>query len=71
MREVLELKFLFVVVVVGLKYDIKIGFLMEIYKKVDKLIFGGIIYNMFLCVKYNVRMKGVEEFDIELVKGLV
>lgn len=54
MREVLELKYFFVVVVVGLKYDIKIGFLIEIYKKVDNFIFGGIIYNIFLCVKYNV-----------------
>lgn len=71
MREVLEPKLPFVAVVAGSKYDTKIGPLTEIYKKVDKLILGGIIYNTFLCAKYNVRMKGVEESDIELAKGLV
>jgi phosphoglycerate kinase len=45
--------------------------LTEIYKKVDNLILGGIIYNTFLCAKYNIRMKGVEESDIELARGLV
>lgn len=70
-REVLEPKLPFVAVVAGSKYDTKIGPLTEIYKRVDKLILGGIIYNTFLCAKYNVRMKGVEDSDIELAKGLV
>ena len=71
MREVLEPKHLFVAVVAGSKYDTKIGPLTEIYKKVDNLILGGIIYNAFLCAKYSIRMKGVEESDIELAKVLV
>ena len=71
MREVLEPKLPFVAVVAGSKYDTKIGPLTEIYKKVDKLVLGGIIYNTFLCAKYNVRMKGVEQSDIDLAKGLV
>lgn len=57
---VLELKRLFVVIVVGVKYDIKIGFLIVIYRRVDYFIFGGFIYNIFLCVKYGVKIKGVE-----------
>lgn len=46
--------------VVGVKYDIKIGLLIVIYKRVDYFIFGGFIYNIFLCAKYGVKIKGVE-----------
>jgi len=61
----------FVAVVAGAKYDTKIGPLSELYKKVDYLILGGVIYNTFLCAKYGIRMKGVTEEDIEAAKGLV
>lgn len=50
----------FVAVVAGSKYDTKIGPLSEIYKKVDKLVLGGVIYNTVLCAKYGVKIKGVE-----------
>ena len=50
----------FVAVVAGSKYDTKIGPLTEIYKKVDKLILGGVIYNTYLCAKYGIKIKGVE-----------
>ncbi|MCO5553579.1 hypothetical protein L7F22_007102 [Adiantum nelumboides] len=61
----------FVAIVAGAKYDTKIGPLTEIYKKVDKLILGGVMYNTYLCAKYGVKIKGVQESDIELARGLV
>jgi phosphoglycerate kinase len=59
-KEILSPKRPFVAVVAGAKYDTKIGPLSEIYKKVDKLLLGGIIYNTFLCAKYNIKIRGVE-----------
>jgi phosphoglycerate kinase len=61
----------FVAVVAGAKYDTKIRPLYAIYEKVDRLILGGVIYNTFLCAKYDVRIKGVAEEDITLAKELV
>ncbi|KAH7293453.1 hypothetical protein KP509_28G026300 [Ceratopteris richardii] len=61
----------FVAIVAGAKYDTKIGPLTEIYKKVDHLILGGVMYNTYLCAKYGIKIKGVQESDIELAKGLV
>ncbi len=61
----------FVAVVAGAKYDTKIGPLNEIYKKVDHLILGGVIYNTYLCARYNIRIAGVSEEDIAAAKKLV
>jgi phosphoglycerate kinase len=61
----------FVSVVAGAKYNTKIGPLSEIYKKVDTLILGGVIYNTYLCAKYGVSIKGVSTEDIEAMAGLV
>ncbi|MBW1740511.1 MAG: phosphoglycerate kinase [Deltaproteobacteria bacterium] len=61
----------FVAVVAGAKYDTKIGPLNELYKKVDHLILGGVIYNTYLCAKYNIRIAGVSEADIIAAKKLV
>ncbi|OEU52037.1 MAG: phosphoglycerate kinase [Desulfobacterales bacterium C00003060] len=61
----------FVAVVAGAKYDTKIGPLTELYKKVDHLVLGGIIYNTYLCAKYNIRIAGVSEADINAAKNLV
>ena len=44
--------------VAGAKYDTKIGPLNELYKKLDHLILGGVIYNTYLCAKYNIRIAG-------------
>ncbi|MDA3834599.1 MAG: phosphoglycerate kinase [Spirochaetales bacterium] len=71
LRKVLEPERPFVAVVAGAKYDTKIGPLNEIYKKVDHLLLGGIIYNTFLCAKYNIRVAGVSESDINAAKVLV
>lgn len=61
----------FVAVVAGAKYDTKIKPLYAIYEKVDRLILGGVIYNTYLCAKYDVRIKGVTDEDISLAKELV
>ena len=61
----------FVAVVAGAKYDTKIGPLNELYKRVDHVILGGVIYNTYLCAKYNIRMAGVSEADIKAAKKLV
>jgi len=61
----------FVAVVAGSKYDTKIGPLKEIYKRVDHLILGGVIYNTFLCAKYGIHVAGVGESDIEAARDLV
>jgi len=58
-------------IIAGSKYDTKIGPLKEIYKKVDNLILGGVIYNTYLSVKYNVKIKGVTDEDIKLAEELV
>src|SRR5512134_3294453 len=61
----------FVAVVAGAKYDTKIKPLYAIYEKVDRLILGGVIYNTFLCAKYDVKIRGVSDDDITLAKELV
>ncbi|HMK56784.1 MAG TPA: phosphoglycerate kinase [Dissulfurispiraceae bacterium] len=61
----------FLAVVAGSKYDTKIRPLYAIYEKVDRLILGGVIYNTYLCAKYNILMKGVLDEDIALAKELV
>ena len=71
LKHVLEPKRPFVAVVAGAKYDTKIGPLNEIYKKVDHLILGGVMYNTFLCAKYGIRVGGVSESDIKAARDLV
>jgi len=71
LTQVLQPERPFISVIAGAKYDTKIGPLNEIYKKVDKLILGGIIYNTYLCAKYGVSISGIETEDIEAAKNLV
>ncbi|MFH1351922.1 MAG: phosphoglycerate kinase [Pseudomonadota bacterium] len=71
LKHVLEPERPFVAVVAGAKYDTKIGPLNQIYKKVDHLILGGVIYNTFLCAKYDIRVAGVSESDIKAAMDLV
>lgn len=71
LTQVLQPERPFISVVAGAKYNTKIGPLNEIYKKVDKLILGGIIYNTYLCAKYGVSINGIEPEDVEAAKNLV
>jgi phosphoglycerate kinase len=61
----------FVAIVAGAKYDTKIGPLTALYKQVDKLILGGVIYNAYLAAKYNVKVAGVSEEETQAAKGMV
>jgi len=69
--KVLQPKRPFLAVVAGAKFNTKIGPLYEIYNKVDKLILGGVIYNTYLCAKYDVKIKGITEIDMEAAKKFV
>jgi len=61
----------FLAVVAGSKYDTKIKPLNAIYDKVDCLVLGGVIYNTYLCAKYQVTIKGVSDEDRALAQELV
>jgi phosphoglycerate kinase len=71
LKRVLEPDRPFVAVVAGAKYDTKIGPLYQIYKKVDNLILGGVIYNTFLCAKHDIHVAGVGDTDVKAAKDLV
>lgn len=58
----------FLSVVAGSKFDTKIGPLYALLKKSDKLVLGGVMYNAYLCAKYSVSIKGVDDNDIKLAK---
>ncbi len=53
-----------VAIIAGSKFDTKIGPLRALLKKVDYLILGGIIYNAWLAVKYDIEIAGIEKDDI-------
>jgi len=61
----------FLAVIAGAKYDTKIGPLTAIYEKADYLILGGVLYNAFLCAKYNISIKGISDEDVAAAKGIV
>ncbi len=61
----------FLAVIAGAKYDTKIGPLYAIYEKAEHLILGGVLYNAYLCAKYGISIKGIEEEDIRAARDLV
>ncbi len=61
----------FVSVVAGSKFDTKVDSLNALLKVSDFLVLGGVIYNAYLCAKYGIGIKGVEEEDIEHAKTFV
>jgi len=61
----------FVAVVAGAKFDTKIEPLYALLKKADFLVLGGVIYNAYLCAKYNISIKGIEQEDLEHAKKFV
>jgi phosphoglycerate kinase len=61
----------FLAVIAGSKYDTKIGPLTAIYDKAEYLILGGILYNAYLCAKYDVSINGIAEEDINAARDLV
>ena len=61
----------FVAVIAGAKYNTKIGPLKTLYRKVDHLILGGLMYNTFVSAKYDIGIAGVSEQDRTLAMELV
>lgn len=61
----------FLAIVAGTKYDTKIDPVKKLYKRVDHLILGGVMYNTFLCAKYGVKIAGVPKENIDLAQELV
>ncbi|HPR38472.1 MAG TPA: phosphoglycerate kinase [Spirochaetota bacterium] len=61
----------FLAVVAGAKFDTKIEPLYALIQKADYLVLGGVIYNAYLCAKYNIRIKGIEDDDMEHAKKFV
>ncbi len=51
----------FVAVIAGSKYDTKIGPLKGLYPKADRIILGGLIYNVYISVKYGIEIAGVSD----------
>jgi phosphoglycerate kinase len=61
----------FVAVVAGAKFDTKADSLYSLLKRADHLVLGGVIYNAYLCAKYDIRIEGVSEDDIKVAKEFV
>ncbi len=61
----------FIAVVAGSKFNTKINSLYALLDKADYLVLGGVIYNAYLCAKYNIKIKGVSDEDMETAKKFV
>lgn len=61
----------FTAVVAGAKYDTKIGPLRALYRKVDRLVLGGLMYNGYLSAKYGIEIAGVSDEDRRAAAELV
>ena len=61
----------YVAVVAGSKFDTKVESLYALLNSADQLVLGGVIYNAYLCAKYGISIKGVEEEDIKQAKEFV
>ncbi len=58
-------------IIAGAKYDTKIGPLRALYRKVDHLILGGLIYNTYLAAKYDIEIEGVSKDELDMARELV
>jgi len=61
----------FLAVVAGSKFDTKIGPLSALLKSADHLIVGGVLYNAYLCAKYGIKIKGIDEDEVASAKKFV
>ncbi len=66
LSKVFEPKRPLVSVVAGSKFDTKMGPLSSLIKISDKLVLGGVLYNAYLAVKYNLSIKGLDQSDLDL-----
>lgn len=58
-------------VVAGSKFDTKIEPLNALIKQADHLLLGGVLYNAYLCAKYNCKINGIADEDIALAKQFI
>jgi len=58
----------FISVVAGAKFDTKAASLYALLERSDYLALGGVIYNAYLCAKYDIRIEGVSDDDIKVAK---
>lgn len=61
----------FIAVVAGAKFDTKIDPLYALIRQADHLVLGGVIYNAYLSAKYDIKIKGIDDEDLELAKKFV
>ncbi len=61
----------FVAVVAGSKFDTKIDSLYALIEKADALVLGGVIYNAYLCAKYDIEIQGISADDLNHAKKFV
>jgi phosphoglycerate kinase len=71
LQRIYDAKKPFVAVVAGSKMDTKIDSLYTLLDIADKLVLGGVIYNAYLCAKYGIRIKGVNEENLKLAREFV
>ena len=53
-------------VIGGAKFDTKMGSIQSLMEKMDHLMLGGVVYNAYLCVKYGITIKGIDEDEISM-----
>ncbi len=58
-------------VVAGSKFDTKIDSLNALLKTSDYLVLGGVLYNAYLCAKYDIEISGIAPEDLEYAKQFV
>jgi len=61
----------FLAVIAGSKFDTKIGPLTALLEKADHLMMGGVIYNAYLCAKYDITIKGINDEDIASARKFI
>eukprot|EP00898_Chlorokybus_atmophyticus_P005240 jgi/Chlat1/5717/Chrsp38S05553 len=61
----------FLAVVAGSKYDTKVGPLTRIWHSADHLVLGGVLYNAYLCAKYDIKIQGIADEEVEMARDLV
>lgn len=71
LQQVFEPQRPLVAVVAGAKFDTKIGPLSSLIKLSDRLVLGGVLYNAYLGVKYQLRIEGVGEDDLALAAQFI
>jgi phosphoglycerate kinase len=71
LKELFQPKRPFVGIVAGAKFDTKIKPLNKLLELVDYLILGGVIYNAYLCAKYDIMIKGITETDMKFAREFV